>query len=177
MCRLEEKLDRMKNLHMLNSKAVAEIIKPLTKAYYSTRTRNVVLGGSTILYLDYWTDKLPHDLDIVVFKPSMMQIGYLEQLRAMNADINYASDYDTEGMDHYVVKVKVGENTIDFIVYPNTDKPEGLKLISFADDELTLYKQSCDNIIVAKLISAREKDYLQLSAIFKYMAEKPCIEL
>lgn len=132
--------------------------------------KNLILGGSASLFLQYYTDALPHDLDFILYSPTQAQSVYLDVLAIIFADINKHIDYHIS-KDHYVVKIKVDNKIVDIIVYKN-ETINATDFNSIGVGNLGFQLQSLENVVKAKLVSARPKDYKQLAHIFKIMSKK-----
>lgn len=158
--------DKHRKLRDILIKELAEMTD-LSSILLPLYGKNLILGGSASLFLQRLSDIAPNDLDFILYTPTEAQLIYLKALAVIFADINKHIDY-TISKDHYVVKVKANGIVVDIIIYRH-ETIDATDFNNIGVGNLGFQLQSLENVVKAKMISGRPKDYKQLARIFKYI--------
>ena len=121
------------------------------------KEENLVLGGSTALNLHgINTNKMPEDLDVIIYLPTGGQLNFLKSIEDF-------SDFEQDTGYEQVYKFKKVKDDCTFtldILIEQCPLPENLLLFK---SESVLFKiQDINNIIAAKSSYGREKDLKDL---------------
>ncbi|MFT6125731.1 MAG: hypothetical protein ACJAVA_000172 [Flavobacteriaceae bacterium] len=114
---------------------------------------NLVLGGSTALRLHgINTKRIPEDLDIILFSPTMKQFNFLKSIEDF-------SDFTQDKGYEQVYKFRKVKDNITFtldVLIEHSAVPQNLLLLKRG--KLLIKVQDIDNTIVAKSSYGRDKD-------------------
>tara|TARA_R110000803_G_scaffold210835_1_gene284192 strand:+ start:58100 stop:58564 length:465 start_codon:yes stop_codon:yes gene_type:complete len=119
--------------------------------------KNIVLGGSNALMLHgIRLDRIPEDVDIILYKPTEAQMGYLESIKDFNM---LQESIDLYNETPTVFKFKKYNLTLDILI---EDKPMPDNLLKFKKGYINIGVQNISNVISAKSRYSRTKDLKDL---------------